>query len=445
VSGRIRPVSFEFGIAGNGESLYFQYLCFSDKLRIIAGSVIFLSGEYMKSEMVIHGTGCCLADILYARGDFSLPAFKVALSKREGDGGLGIGRLVFAGDFERFMGKPYGAALAEITGAAVPSSRNLGGPSVVSLAHAAQVLGEKAAVRFFGTRGDDELGDFVESALARLPFKEYRLLKEGETPRTDVISDPTYDNGHGERTFINLLGAASYFYPRDLGDAFFDAGIIAFGGTGLVPPIHDGLTELLKKAREKGALTVVNLVYDFRSELTSPGKKWKLGNHDDAYPSIDILIADRDEALKTSGCSSTEEAIGWFLSQGTGAVVITEGSRSVRLAAGEGAFAPLALRIMPVCEEVNRELAAFPERRGDTTGCGDNFAGGIIAGIAEQLASVPRGKLDLRECAILGIAAGGFACFTIGGTYYEKRGGEKRERLEPYIAAYRKQLEEEKS
>jgi sugar/nucleoside kinase (ribokinase family) len=379
-------------------------------------------------------------DFLYAAADFSKPAFKAALSLREGDGGLTPGRLVFAEDFERFTGKPYETALAEISGGA-PSSHNLGGPSVVSLAHAAQMLYGTHGVRFFGVRGKDEQGDLIEQALSRLPFAEYRLLpKEGASARTDVLSDPNYDNGHGERTFINLLGAASRFGPQDLEADFFDASIIAFGGTGLVPPLHDSLTELLKRAKTHDAVTVVNLVYDFRSDAMAPGRKWKLGIRDDAYPHIDILICDRDEALKTSGCSATETAVAWFLSQGTGAVVVTEGSRSIYLAAAKGLFAPLAPLTMPVCEEVNRELAAFPERRGDTTGCGDNFAGGVIAGMAEQLVSVPRGSLDLREACILGVVSGGFACFTLGGTFYESRPGEKRELLAPYIAAYRKQL-----
>ena len=391
--------------------------------------------------MVIHGTGCCLADILYAHSDFSTPAFKRALSLREGDGGLTPGRLVFAEGFERFTGKPYDVALAEITGGP-PDSRNLGGPSIVSLAHAAQVLGDAAEVRYYGMRGSGEAGDFVEAALARFPFKEYRLTrKEGAEPRTDVISDPRYDNGHGERTFINLLGAASRFGPGDLDDSFFDAGIVAFGGTALVPLIHDGLTSLLKRARDRGAVRVVNLVYDFRSEAAFSGKKWKLGLMDDAYPLIDLLIADKDEALKTSGTPETGEALRWFLARGTGAAIITDGSRPVKFAAsGKGFFSPVEQGSLPVCEAVNRELADYPERRGDTTGCGDNFSGGVITSLAEQLAATPRGNADLGECAVQGAVAGGFACFTIGGAFYEKYPGEKRALLAPYIEAYRNQL-----
>jgi sugar/nucleoside kinase (ribokinase family) len=378
-------------------------------------------------------------DSLYG-ADFSGPAFQAALSRREGDGGLTPGRLVFAENFERFMGVPYEEALGALVGGKGSDSRNLGGPSVVSLAHVAQVRSGDE-VCFFGVRGNDETGNLVEKALARLPFKKNSLsIREGATPRTDVLSDPRYDNGHGERTFINLLGAASRFGPPDLAAPFFEADIIAFGGTALVPALHDGLTELLKKA--KGAVTVVNLVYDFRSEYAAPGKKWKLGIRDDAYPYIDVLIADRDEVLKTSGQGSPEEAAAWLLSRGVGAVVITEGARPVRLAAGKGLFAPRELSALPVCDRVNQELALPREPAGDTTGCGDNFAGGIIAGIAEQLGAFSRGSLDLREACIPAVAAGGFACFTVGGTYYESHPGEKQKKLEPYIKAYGKQLGE---
>jgi sugar/nucleoside kinase (ribokinase family) len=225
-----------------------------------------------------------------------------------------------------------------------------------------------------------------------------------------------------------------------LEDDFFDAHIVSFGGTGLTPLIHDGLTELLGKAKKQDAFTVVNLVYDYRSEQTAPGKKWKLGTRDDAYTFIDLLIADKDEALKTSGCSSAAEAVNWFLDKGCGAAVITSGTRPVHFAAGKGMFSPLSPETLPVSKGIDRELAAHPERRGDTTGCGDNFAGGVIAGLAEALARAPSGGLDLREICIPGIVAGGYACFTLGGVFYEKRPGEKRELLAPFIEGYKKEL-----
>lgn len=400
----------------------------------------------MSKTITIHGTGCCLVDFLYPRCDFAAPAFQSRLSRKEGDGGLGIGKLVFAEDFERFAGKPYSEALGELSGDS--PAWNLGGPAVVSLVHAAQVLGGAAEVSFYGVRGGDKTGDLAEEALSRLGFAPagtrktgpgYLLKRRaGPTPRTDVLSDPAFDGGHGERTFINLLGAAALFGPGDLDGDFFKAGLVCFGGTALTPLIHDSLTELLAGAKQNGAVTLVNLVYDFRSEQKSPGLKWKLGKHDDAYPVIDLLIADRDEALKTSGQRDSGAALAWFLEKGCGAAVITEGSRPVRLAAGKGIFRPLDEQRLPVSEAVNRELAAHPEKRGDTTGCGDNFAGGLIAGLAVALAG--GGSPNLVEACIPGIAAGGCACFTLGGVFYEQKPGEKRELLEPFIADYKKAL-----
>ena len=401
--------------------------------------------------VTIHGTGCCLIDYLYPRCDFRSPAWTALRSKNEGDGGLAIGKLIFAEDFERFSGKPVDKAIADITGNA-DGSRNLGGPAVVSLVHAAQVLEDRAAVSFYGARGADETGDFVEKTLQRLGFaaaspktsgrSRYHLTRfEGATPRTGVFSDPDYDNGQGERTFINDIGAAGQFGPGDLPYDFFDADIITFGGTGLTPRIHDSLSELLARAKQKNAITVVNLVYDFRSEQRAPGQKWKLGTNDDAYPLIDLLIADRDEAVKTAGASSADGAIAWFLDKGAGAAVVTEGSRPVHIGAGTGVFAPLQRSALPVSEAIQRRLAGQPEKRGDTTGCGDNFSGGVIAGLAEALAEGQKpGGLNLREICLPGIVAGGYACFTLGGVYYETRPGEKRALLEPFIAAYRNQL-----
>ncbi|MDR2730821.1 MAG: carbohydrate kinase family protein [Treponema sp.] len=392
--------------------------------------------------LIIHGTGCSMVDNLYTNCDFSSPEFKKLMSDNAADGGLQPGKLVFREDFERFIKEPYESVLKKIAGEA-PAHRNLGGVSVVSLVHAAQVLGDKARVSFFGVKGDDDAengnGYLFESMLKKFPFYEYRLIKkELLSPSTDVLSDPNYDNNHGERTFICSPGAANYILQEDLGDEFYNADITAFGGTALLPRLHEKLTALLRRAKERGALTVVNLVYDFHSELQLPGKKWKLGADDEAYQYIDVLLADKDESLKTSGVANVSGAVQWFLNQGTGAVIVTEGSRATTLAAGNGIFKPLEIQSMPVCEEIDRELVLHPERRGDTTGCGDNFAGGVIASLAEQI--IISSKPDIRECVIHGTIAGGFACFTFGGSFLESRSGEKLELLKPYENAYREQL-----
>ncbi len=398
--------------------------------------------------MTLHGAGCCLIDTLYGRVDFSSPAFQSALSARQGDGGLSPGKLVFAEDFERFRGVPYEEALEELTGGKEPDARNLGGPSIVALAHAAQMLedgsagGQSHRVRYFGSRGDDDAGRLVEDFIHRLPLQESHIqVVDGPTPRTDVLSDPDYDGGHGERSFINLIGVAGDARQAVLPDSFFEADILAFGGTALVPPLHDKLSDLLKRGRGAGSGTVVNLVYDFRAEQEGGRRKWRLGAEDDAYPYIDLLVADREEALRTSGMERTEEAVDYFIARGVGAVVVTEGARNVYLRSAGGLFAPQERRAIPVARAIDDDLRAHPELRGDTTGCGDNFVGGLLASTLAQASAAPRGRMDLLEACAWAVASGGFACFTVGGTYYEGEAGEKRRKVIPYVERYRRQLE----
>ena len=398
--------------------------------------------------MIIHGTGCGLLDCIYVNEDFSSGAYQKFMSKQSGDGGLSPGQLVFSDALEKFAGSSYDDVLYTLTGGKNPETWNLGGPSAVSLVHAAQMLNGKTAggkpfiVRFYGVRGSDSAGDVLEEKITSLPFTEVRLIhKNSPNSRVDVLSDPRYHGGSGERTFVYRKGAQEEFFPEDLQEDFFNANIITFGGTALTPHIHDNLTELLQRSRNNGAVTEVNLVYDFRSEKENPGKKWKLGKNDDAYPYIDLLLADLEEALKTSGKITTEEAAQWFLDKGCGAVVISCGKDPLLLCAGSsGLFSQTGVVCLPICEAVDREISQDPQRRGDTTGCGDNLAGQIIAELAQALSSSRQSSIDLREICIPAIAAGGFACFIAGGTYHEKHSGEKQKLLEPYIKAYREQL-----
>ena len=78
--------------------------------------------------------------------------------------------------------------------------------------------------------------------------------------------------------------------------------MVCFGGTAITPNLHDNLHLLLEKAKTTGAFTLVNTVFDFRNEKLQHGKPWPLGKTDLSYPFIDILIMDKEEALKISGC-----------------------------------------------------------------------------------------------------------------------------------------------
>lgn len=392
----------------------------------------------------IAGAGCCLMDELYPEVDFSSPAFAALRSRSDGDGGLVPGRLVFATDVERLAAsrgdsRPFAAILADIAAGARPAAENVGGPSVVALIHAAQMLeGEGATVEFRGARGDDALGDRLLALLRRSPLAiaGYREGR-GPTPSTFALSDPRWDGGRGERCFVNEIGAAAGFFESELDEGFLSADIVALGGTALVPALHDDLPAVLLRARAGGALTVVNTVFDFRNESLDPKGAWPLGPRSaprEAYRSCDLLIADKDEALRLSGERDLGAALRFLERCGAGAFLVTRGGDGVMAGASGGRFKALAAVELPVSEAASarlREETAALSRSGDTTGCGDAFAGGVIAALARQLAAGAE-KLDLVEAAGWGIAGGAATLFVLGGTYYEERPGQKRELVEAF-------------
>jgi sugar/nucleoside kinase (ribokinase family) len=390
----------------------------------------------------ISGTGCALVDYLYKPVDFNHPDFVQYLSKSPGDGGLTPGKLVFTEEFEKFSGQTYLMARANLTGNREPVAVNIGGPSIVSLIHAAQMLnGVYAEVSYYGGRGKDEAGRYIESRLRETPLKVGYYKTGGKnTPFTDVLSDPDYDGGNGERIFINNIGAAWNFRPEDLDDTFFESDMVVFGGTAIVPRIHEALGSLLRKAKDDKAITVVNTVYDFLSEKKDPTKPWKLGASDETYREIDLLIMDMEEALRLSGTNTAEAAVDFFRKAGVGALIITHGSNRLHYFANGRLFGSIGPATLPVSKKVSVELKQGKGISGDTTGCGDNLAGGVLAAVVQHLIKDPGRPVDLRLALAMGIASGGYACFYHGGTFYEEYRGQKQKIIEAY---YRDYLEQE--
>jgi len=392
------------------------------------------------SGIIVSGVGCCLVDLLYNDISFEGDNIKPYLSARRGDGGLTPGHLVFREEFEMFAGRPLEDILKEMTGERNPDKINIGGPSVVSLINIAQLIDkDHCEVRFYGRCGNDEQGRYLISALKKTPLvlKDFRQTDK-PTPSTVVLSDPGYSNGNGERMFINSIAAAWEYGPDELDNDFFNSDIVVFGGTALVPRIHDNLLSLLKKAKERKCITVVNTVFDFRSEKSDPASKWPLGESDESYGFIDLLITDREEALRLSGAKDIPSALRFFRNNNASSVIITNGSGNITSWSGGKLFKAGETFEMAVSKKVTDELKN--NRAGDTTGCGDNFAGGVIASLVTQIRAGIK-QPDLKEACSLGIVSGGFTCFYLGGTYFENHPGEKRTKMEPYYNDYRRQIE----
>ncbi len=405
------------------------------------------------NKVRISGVGCCLLDRIYDQVNFTSEAFCKYMSRKAGDGGLEAGKLTFEEELERFSGDSFSAdILPLLTEGRKANKENIGGPCVVALINAAQLAYKESTVSFYGCKGDDGVGDDLLQKLRQtnLDLSHYRTEKGSETASTSVLSDPNYDNGHGERTFVNVIGASWHYLPEELDDSFYNSEICVFGGTALVPRIHQGLSKMLKRAKSCGSITVVNTVYDFLSQKEHPDQRWPMGDGDESYSFIDLLIVDHEEALRLSGCKDIPSAIAFFREKGTGAVLVTNGARNVSLWADSLLFGKVEEQTMPVSAAVGEALKQG--KKGDSTGCGDNFAGGVIGSLARTLSNSPlkgedkspsKGKLeglfDLREACRWGIVSGGFACFYYGGTYFEQKEGEKLTCLQELYDQYLKQ------
>lgn len=396
----------------------------------------------MSKKVIISGIGCYTADYLYNGIDFHSPVFRKYLSRQTGDGGLSPGKLVFTGELEKFANKPYFDILKDITTGKKPVF-NLGGPSIVSLANAAQLLfNEPAVFNFHGGYSNDDIAQEIREAIGKLPVNtdHFKEMSTKPSPFTDVFSDPQYNDGHGERTFVNNIGAAMDIIPDNISEEFYKADFTCFGGTALVPVIHDELETMLEKARGKGAFTLVNTVYDFRNEKKNPGAKWPLGKTNKTFQLTDLLIVDLEEALKISGTASMGQAMQYFQQQGLKAAIITNGSNPVRFYAREGRFSNCQEQEIPVSREIISELKQNPSLKGDTTGCGDNFVGGVLASLVWQMIHQPVKAFDIKTAISWGVASGGFACYYHGGTYHEQKPGEKLQKVEYFQQLHAKNL-----
>ena len=394
-------------------------------------------------KIIISGTGCALADYLYNDISFDSPKFKKYLSRQKGDGGLAAGKLVFTEELEKFAGKPYQEIIGEIIGNRDPDAFNVGGPSLVPLIHASQMLESNSFnVKFFGIAGSDETANRILEILRPMPLniRNYSTISHRVTPFTHVFSDPDYDKGQGERTFVNSIGAAWDYFPQQLTCEFFDSDIVCFGGTALVPQLHDNLTQLLQKAKKNNCITVVNTVFDYRNERKNPDQPWPLVADNESYSLIDLLIMDCEESIRISGKKTISEAAEYFASTKLSSFIVTNGANEIIACSRGKLFRKTGIIRLPVSQMVTDELKSGSDRKGDTTGCGDNFAGGVISSLAWQLKDQEKGHFDLIKALSWGIASGGFCCFTFGGTFPESTKGEKRTAIEQIQKAYINQI-----
>jgi sugar/nucleoside kinase (ribokinase family) len=254
---------------------------------------------------------------------------------------------------------------------------NPAGTAAGAAMNAAKLGASTATVACLGV---DEKGDFILDVYRRLGIDTTLVQRTEKAPTSATILPIRPD---GERPALHCRGASDHLFVADADfDAVCDARFLHHGGTGLLAAMDGGQSaKLLRHAKARGLTTTFDLIAPNETTL-----RLLL----DLLPSVDYFMPSLEEATFLSGRSDPEEAAAFFLDRGAGACIFKMGAQGSYARTRERAFRTPAFRV-PVS---------------DTTGCGDAYCGGFIAGLAEGL--------DLERACRLGAATAALVATGLG-------------------------------
>jgi sugar/nucleoside kinase (ribokinase family) len=240
-----------------------------------------------------------------------------------------------------------------------------------------------AQVRAIGAIGDDLLGDIVAAAMARYGVDTSGLSRKSGIQTSATIL-PIRPNG--ERPALHVPGATSLLELADIDlDQVRQSRALLIGGPDALGEIvGDGLARVVAAAREGGALVAVDMLY--------PGSPKDLQRIAGLLGATDWFLPNGDQLLALTGRDDIPSAIEHVLSLGASGVAVTLGADGC-LIGWQGGGAPVALPAI--------EIDVV-----DTTGCGDGFTSGMIAGLLLGA--------DPIDAAWLGTACGSLVATGLG-------------------------------
>ncbi len=231
-----------------------------------------------------------------------------------------------------------------------------------------------------GAVGSDEKADFVISRMEQFGIDcgHMARLDGVETSATILNVRP-----NGERPALHCRGASDHFdVTAEMLPQVLDCRFLHLGGTGLLARL-DGTPsrDLLQAAQQAGCTTTWDLV-------GAGPDTWQYV--EPLLSHIDYFMPSIEEAEILSGLSGVEENIAFFQSRGVTCPVLTMGAEGSLIAMGD--------------ERIH--VPVYDIEVVDTTGCGDAYTAGFIAGLADDR--------PLAECAHLATAAASLVASGLG-------------------------------
>lgn len=235
---------------------------------------------------------------------------------------------------------------------------------------------------FIGFTGNDKVGKFFDDAMKSVGVKP--IMFHGDVPSgiAQAIISPD-----GERTFATHLGAAILLSENHLTLDIFKGWDYCYVEGYLIAnrPLFKKAIELAKEARCKVVLDLAsyNVVEDNRDFLM------------ELIPQIDIVFANEEEA-KALTHGTPEETLE-FLSKHCEIAIVKVGSKGSFIKRGDE-------KVQVGVNKVNVV---------DTTGAGDMYAAGFLAGLINGY--------DLKKCGELGTCLAGNVIQNLGAKLKEEQ------------------------
>jgi sugar/nucleoside kinase (ribokinase family) len=259
----------------------------------------------------------------------------------------------------------------------------VGGSAAITAVAAARLgLG----VALVATIGADPAGSFMLDQLTRAGVDVGAVVIRDQAPTGMTVA---LSRG-GDRAILTALGAMTSLTAADVPRALLRRArhVHVSSYFLLEDSLGPGLAGLLAAARDAGATTSLDTNWD-------PSGRWGDERLSATLAQVDVLLPNEAEALRLSGTDSLDAAASTLTAAraGTGPrLVVKLGERGVLCVDGPA----------------RHRVSLPPVTPTDTTGAGDCFNAGLIAGLLQGL--------PLPEAAALGCAAGALSTGAPGGT-----------------------------
>jgi len=234
-----------------------------------------------------------------------------------------------------------------------------------------------------GKVGCDGFGDFVLRHLEteKIDIRGMRRDKKTNTSFTFVMIAPD-----GERCFFHYIGANGKFSYEDIDFSLIQQTKIMHVAGSLVMPGLDGepTARLLEQAKRMGIITSLDTVWNASIDAYKTIKP--------SLPHLDYFLPSIDEARLMTGQDSPADIASFFLDQGVGTVGLKMGA--------EGCYLHNA--------QISLHIPAFKIAVVDTSGAGDAWIGGFLAGMTKNW--------DMEQAGQFANAVGALSTTAIGTT-----------------------------